>query len=119
MFCLCIGVGPEHYNELGGLPFPGPEEICARPGDFMGTRKFSITLGHSVCILKGPYAAILGEASTGTCGDFVFYYSEASYYRVPVLHSSFCRKPLSVLEGAGVGENPSARLTLFSTFGET
>ena len=85
----------------------------------MGNRKFSITLGPSVCILKGPYAAILGEASTGTCGDFVFYCSEASHYRVPMLLSAFCRKPLSVLEGAVVGENPSARLTIFSTSGET
>ncbi|WZZ70634.1 hypothetical protein YC2023_082004 [Brassica napus] len=32
--------------------------------------------------------------------------------------SCFCRKPLSDLEGAGMGENPSARLTLLSTSGE-
>ncbi|KAG5407919.1 hypothetical protein IGI04_014038 [Brassica rapa subsp. trilocularis] len=108
-----------HESAVESRVSAGPEEICSRPGDFMGTRKFSITLGHSVCILKGPYAAILGEASTGTCGDFVFYCSEASHYRVPVLHSAFCRKPLSVLEGDGVGENPNARLTLFFTSGET
>ncbi|KAF3591481.1 hypothetical protein DY000_02021727 [Brassica cretica] len=62
---------------------------------------------------KGPYAVILGEATTGTCWDFAFYRSEAGHYRVPVLHAAFCRNPLSGLEGAGVGENPSARLCCF------
>ncbi|KAF3522328.1 hypothetical protein F2Q69_00048423 [Brassica cretica] len=62
---------------------------------------------------EGPYSAILGEATTGTCWDIAFYHSEAGHYRVPVLHSAFCRKPLSDLEGAGVGENPSARLCYF------
>ncbi|KAG5392731.1 hypothetical protein IGI04_022694 [Brassica rapa subsp. trilocularis] len=62
---------------------------------------------------RGPYSAILGEATTGTCWDFTFYLSEAGHYRVPVLHAAFCRKPLSDLEGAGVGENPSARLYYF------
>ncbi|KAF3580446.1 hypothetical protein DY000_02031619 [Brassica cretica] len=55
-----------------------------------------------------------GEVTTGTCWGIVFYRSEAGHYRVPVLHSDFCRKPLSDLEGAGVGENPSA--TEFATF---
>ncbi|KAF3612022.1 hypothetical protein DY000_02048087 [Brassica cretica] len=54
-----------------------------------------------------------GEATTGTCWDFAFYLSEAGHYRVPVLHAAFCRMPLSDLEGAGVGENPSARLCYF------
>ena len=62
---------------------------------------------------KGPYSAILGEATTGTCWDFAFYRSETGHYRVLVLHAAFCRKPLSDLEGAGVGENPSARLCYF------
>ncbi|KAF2532569.1 hypothetical protein F2Q70_00029235 [Brassica cretica] len=79
----------------------------------------SIIKNLEVYLFQGPYAAILGGASTGTCGDFVFYCSEASHYRVPVLHFAFCKKPLSVLEDAGVGENPSARLTMFSTSGET
>ncbi|KAF2560902.1 hypothetical protein F2Q70_00016823 [Brassica cretica] len=51
-----------------------------------------------------------GEATLGTCWGIAFYRSEAGHYRVPVLHVAFCRKPLSDLEGAGVGENPSARL---------
>ncbi|KAF3541168.1 hypothetical protein F2Q69_00022440 [Brassica cretica] len=55
----------------------------------------------------------VGEATTGACWDFAFYRSEACHYRVPVLHAAFCRKPLSGLEGAGVGENPSARLCYF------
>ncbi|KAF3584752.1 hypothetical protein F2Q69_00029266 [Brassica cretica] len=54
-----------------------------------------------------------GEATTGTCWDFAFYLSEAGHYRVPMLHAAFCRMPLSDLEGAGVGENPSARLCYF------
>ncbi|KAF3552956.1 hypothetical protein F2Q69_00013531 [Brassica cretica] len=62
---------------------------------------------------KGPYSAILVEATTGTCWDFAFYCSEAGHYRVPMLHVSFCRKPLSGLEGASMGENPSARLCYF------
>ncbi|KAF3569610.1 hypothetical protein DY000_02015099 [Brassica cretica] len=61
-----VAFGPGGYKEPGGLPFPGPEEICSGPGDCLGTR----------------------------------------------------RKPLSDLEGAGMGENPSARLTLLSTSGE-
>ncbi|WZZ50822.1 hypothetical protein YC2023_050929 [Brassica napus] len=36
-----------------------------------------------------------GEATIGTCWDFAFYRSETGHYRVPVLHASFCRKPLS------------------------
>ena len=62
---------------------------------------------------KGTYSAILGEATTGTCWDFAFFRSDAGHYRVPMLHAAFCRKPLSGLEGAGVGENPSARLCYF------
>ena len=117
-FCLCIGLGPSIIKNLEVYLFQVLKKFVPDP-ETSWTRKFSITLGHLVCSLKGPYAATLGEASTGTCGDFVFYFSEASHYRVPVLHSAFCRKPLSVLEGAGVGENPSARLTLFSTSRET
>ncbi|KAF2599369.1 hypothetical protein F2Q68_00010727 [Brassica cretica] len=45
------------------------------------------------------------EATTGTCWGIAFYLSEAGHYRVPVLHSAFCRKPLSDLEDAGVGED--------------
>ena len=51
-FQFCIGDGPESYKEPGGLPFPGLEEICSRPGGCMGTRKFLTTLGHSICILR-------------------------------------------------------------------
>ena len=38
---------------------------------------------------KGPYSAILGEATIGTCLDFVFCCSEAVHYRVPVLHAAY------------------------------
>ncbi|KAF3577938.1 hypothetical protein DY000_02030785 [Brassica cretica] len=62
---------------------------------------------------EGPHSAILGEATLGTCWGIAFYRLEASHYRVPVLHAAFCKKPLSGLEGAGVGENPSARLCCF------
>ncbi|KAF3533236.1 hypothetical protein DY000_02040207 [Brassica cretica] len=62
---------------------------------------------------EGPHSAILGEATLGTCWGIAFYHSEAGHYRVPVLHAAFCRKPLSDLQGAGVGENPSARLCYF------
>ncbi|KAF2554007.1 hypothetical protein F2Q68_00034348 [Brassica cretica] len=64
-------------------------------------------------VLKGPHSAILGEATLGTCWGIAFYRSEAGHYRVPELHAAFCRKPLSGLEGAGVDENPSARLCCF------
>ncbi|WZZ08353.1 hypothetical protein YC2023_094274 [Brassica napus] len=50
----------------------------------------------------GPYSAILGEATTGTCWDFAFYRSETGHYRVLVLHAAFCRKPLSDLGVLGM-----------------
>ena len=62
----------------------------------MGTRKFLIG-GVFDLYFKGPYSAILGEATIGTCWDFAFYRSETCHYRVPVLHVAFCRKPLSDL----------------------
>ncbi|KAF3601200.1 hypothetical protein F2Q69_00034916 [Brassica cretica] len=37
---------------------------------------------------KGPYSAILGEATISTCWDFAFCLSEAGHYRVPVLHAA-------------------------------
>ncbi|KAF3597709.1 hypothetical protein DY000_02022125 [Brassica cretica] len=62
---------------------------------------------------EGPHSAILGEATLGTYWGIAFYRSEAGHYRVLVLHAAFCRKPLSGLEGAGVGENPNVRLCFF------
>ncbi|KAF3602752.1 hypothetical protein F2Q69_00036255 [Brassica cretica] len=62
---------------------------------------------------EGPHSAILGEATLGTCWGIAFYRSEAGHYRVPVLHDAFFRNPLSGLEGAGLGENPCARLCCF------
>ncbi|KAF3538954.1 hypothetical protein F2Q69_00021932 [Brassica cretica] len=61
-------------------------------------------------VLKGPHSAILGEATLGTCWGIAFYRSEAGHCRVPVLHAAFCRKPLSGLEGAGVGSASFLRL---------
>ncbi|KAF3600899.1 hypothetical protein F2Q69_00035611 [Brassica cretica] len=80
------------------------------------TWRVLISLGPGepgIKVLKGPHSAILGEATLGTCWRIAFYHSEAGHYQVPVLHAAFCRKPLSGLEGAGVGENPSARLCCF------
>ncbi|KAF3590525.1 hypothetical protein DY000_02022118 [Brassica cretica] len=79
--------------------------ILGPGGHFLGNPWVSDT--------EGPHSAILGEAILGTCWGIAFYRSEAGHYRVPVLHAVFCRKPLSVLEGAGVGENSSARLCYF------
>ncbi|KAF3596675.1 hypothetical protein DY000_02022323 [Brassica cretica] len=64
-------------------------------------------------VLKVPHPAILGEATLDTCWGITFYCSEAGHYQVPVLQAAFWRKPLSDLGGAGVGENPSARLCYF------
>ncbi|KAF3487044.1 hypothetical protein F2Q69_00052731 [Brassica cretica] len=36
---------PGGYKEPGGLPFPGPEEICSGHRDCLGTRRFLITRG--------------------------------------------------------------------------
>ncbi|KAG5393281.1 hypothetical protein IGI04_023244, partial [Brassica rapa subsp. trilocularis] len=63
-----------------------------------GDPKVLNNLGIFSFNFMGPYSAILGEATTGTCWGIAFYRS----------------KPLSDLEGAGVGENPSARLFYFS-----
>ncbi|KAF3577112.1 hypothetical protein DY000_02031492 [Brassica cretica] len=49
------------------------------PEFFLRTRNISF---------KGPYFAILGEATIGTCWDFVFCRSEAGHYRVLVLHAA-------------------------------
>ncbi|KAF3516813.1 hypothetical protein DY000_02060864 [Brassica cretica] len=93
-------------------PDPDPEVVLGNPW-VPDPEVLSLTLEPGIKVLKGPYSAILGETTTGTCWDIAFYRSEAGHYQVPVLHSAFCRKPLSDLEGAGVGENPSARLCYF------
>ncbi|KAF3560218.1 hypothetical protein F2Q69_00012555 [Brassica cretica] len=82
-------------------------EVDWEPRGRLGTRRFLQTmrslLGRGVInnlevyLFQGPYSAILGEATIGTCWDFAFYRSETGHYLVPVLHAAFCRKPLSDL----------------------
>ncbi|KAF3507475.1 hypothetical protein F2Q69_00006283 [Brassica cretica] len=90
--------------------------IVGGPMDPGVTWRVLISLGPGepgIKVLKGPHSAIPGEATLGTCWGIAFNRSEACHYRVPVLHAAFWRKPLSGLEGAGVGENPSARRCCF------
>ncbi|KAF3584706.1 hypothetical protein F2Q69_00028787 [Brassica cretica] len=53
-------------------------EAFMSPEFYLRTRNISF---------KGPYSAILGEATIGTCWDFVFCRSEPGHYRVSVLHA--------------------------------
>ncbi|KAF3510434.1 hypothetical protein F2Q69_00007741 [Brassica cretica] len=53
--------------------------------------------------LEGPYSAVQGKSTPGTCSDFAFYRLEAGHYRVHMLYSTY---------------EPSVRLTLLSTSGE-
>ncbi|KAF2587253.1 hypothetical protein F2Q70_00035886 [Brassica cretica] len=94
---------------VGGPMDPG----CKGSLEPLGPGMISSFLEPGIKVLKGPHSAILDEATLGTCWGIAFYRSEAGHYRVLVLHAAFCRKPLSGLEGAGVGENPSARLCCF------
>ncbi|KAF2551133.1 hypothetical protein F2Q68_00034974 [Brassica cretica] len=100
-----------------------------------GTREFW-TLGQfssgdlgvawRILIILGPGGPFLGNP--WVLNPEVWPLSVPVGYRILPLRSwslsssraayAFCRKPLSGLEGAGVGENPSARLTLLSTSGE-
>ncbi|KAF3606729.1 hypothetical protein DY000_02050134 [Brassica cretica] len=74
----------------------------------------SWTHDPGIKVLKGPQSATLGEATLSTCWGIAFYRWKAGHYRVPVLHVAFCRKPLSDLEDAGVGENPDPFLPYVS-----
>ncbi|KAF3532909.1 hypothetical protein DY000_02040722 [Brassica cretica] len=59
------------------------------------------------------FKELVGEATTGTCWDFVFCRSISWPLSSSRAARCFCRKPLSYLEGAGMGENPSAKLCCF------
>ncbi|KAF3598674.1 hypothetical protein F2Q69_00035098 [Brassica cretica] len=37
---------------------------------------------------EGPYSAVLGKTTTGTCLDFACCSSEDDHYRVPMLYST-------------------------------